>query len=110
VEKLHETLGEMTVAEVYQRLVAAGVPASPVNDMAQVFADPQVRHRGLEVRLAHPEAGEVKLVANPIRGAAGLMAGYTPPPGLGEHTAAVLAEQLGLSEQAIEDLRAEGVI
>lgn len=110
VDLLDETLGQMSVAEVYQRLVAAGVPASPVNDMAQVFADPQVRHRGLEVRVEHPEAREVKLVASPIRSSAGLMAGYAAPPGVGEHTEAVLAEQLGLSADAINALRDEGVI
>jgi crotonobetainyl-CoA:carnitine CoA-transferase CaiB-like acyl-CoA transferase len=110
VDNLHETLEQMTVAEVYQRLVAAGVPASPVNDMAQVFADPQVRHRGLEISLDHPDAGQVKLVANPISSSGGLVAGYTPPPALGEHTDAVLAERLGLSAKAIDALRADGVI
>ena len=91
-------------------LEPAGVPCGPINDLAQVFADPQVRHRGMEVRVPHPAAGEVRLVANPIKFSATPLAHEAPPPLLGEHTHEVLAGVLGFSGQDIRRLHREGVI
>src|SRR5258706_6332268 len=48
-------------------LEPAGVPSGPVNDIAQVFEDPQVRHRGASVEVEHPTAGKIPLMANPVR-------------------------------------------
>ncbi len=92
-------------------LEAAGVPAGPVNDMAQVFADPQVQARGLVTELHHPQFGAVPTVASPIRdGSASEEHAVTPPPALGEHTDAVLGRLLGLNADALTSLRDEGVI
>lgn len=86
------------------------VPCGPVNDVAQVFADPQVRHRGMEIELPHPPAGgkAVKMIANPIKMSA------TPPhharsaPGLGAHTGEVLAQWLDLDAEQVEELHKAG--
>ena len=86
------------------------MPCGPIQDLEQVFADRQVVHRGLEVRLPHGQAGEVRLVANPMRFSSTPIAYETPPPRLGEHTDAVLTGLLGLSSSRIRDLRERSVV
>ncbi|WP_312935069.1 CoA transferase, partial [Stutzerimonas nitrititolerans] len=99
-----------TTAEWLAALERAGVPCGPVNDLAQVFADPQVRHRGLKVDMPHPLAGSVPQVASPLRLSASPVTYRNPPPLLGEHSEALLQRLLGLSAQQIEALRYAGVI
>jgi formyl-CoA transferase len=91
-------------------LESAGVPCGPINDLAQVFADPQVRHRRMQVRAPHPAAGEVTMVANPIKFSGTPIAHDRAPPLLGEHTTEVLHGVLGLDDAALAALRAEGVV
>lgn len=91
-------------------LEQAGVPCGPVNDLAQVFADPQVRHRGLRVDMPHPLAGTVAQVASPIRLSETPVAYRRAPPLLGEHSEALLVGLLGLDREQVDDLRAAGVI
>jgi crotonobetainyl-CoA:carnitine CoA-transferase CaiB-like acyl-CoA transferase len=99
-----------TTAEWLAVLAAAQVPCGPINDLAQVFAEPQVRHRGLRFELPHPTAGQVPGVRNPVR------FGRTPieydrsPPLLGADTATELKHRLGLDERALADLAARGII
>jgi crotonobetainyl-CoA:carnitine CoA-transferase CaiB-like acyl-CoA transferase len=107
---LDDVIGLLTVAELHAALVRAGVPSSPVNDMAQVFADPQVRARGMQMDVAHPAAGSVSLVANPMRFSNLSLQEYTPPPRLGEHTREVLRARLGFDEEHLTRLAADGVI
>ena len=83
-----------TTAEWIAALEQASVPCGPINDLAQVFADPQVQARGTRIRMAHPLAGEVDLVANPIRLSRTPVDYRRPPPLLGEHNAEVLADWL----------------
>ena len=92
------------------QLEAVGVPAGPINDLAQVFADPQVQARGLALDLPHASAGRVPGVRSPVRYSATPLPCDVPPPTLGQHTDAVLAEDLGLSAQAIAALRATGIL
>jgi crotonobetainyl-CoA:carnitine CoA-transferase CaiB-like acyl-CoA transferase len=91
-------------------LTAAGVPCGPINDLGQVFDDPQVRHRGLRVEVARPGGGAAALVGSPIRLSATPLPAPSAPPTLGEHTALVLAELLGMGEAEVAALRARGVI
>lgn len=83
-----------STAEWIAALEQAGVPCGPINDLAQVFADPQVQARGTRIRMAHPLAGEVDLVANPIRLSRTPVDYRRPPPLLGEHNNEVLADWL----------------
>jgi formyl-CoA transferase len=85
------------------------VPCGPINDLDQVFADPQVLHRRMRVRAPHPAAGEVTMVANPIKFSATPIAHDRAPPLLGEHTDEVLREVLGLEETELSSLRTSGV-
>jgi formyl-CoA transferase len=91
-------------------LEPAGVPCGPINDLAQVFADPQVVHRRMRVTAPHPAAGSVQMVANPIKFSATPIEHDAPPPLLGEHTDAVLRSVLGLESGAIAALREKGTI
>lgn len=83
-----------TTAEWIAALEQAGVPCGPINDLDQVFADPQVQARGTRIRMAHPLAGEVDLVANPIRLSRTPVDYRRPPPLLGEHNSEVFADWL----------------
>lgn len=89
---------------------AAGLPAGPINDIGEVFADPQVQHRGMAVEVEHPTAGRIRLPGIPVKFAATPARVQGPPPLLGEHTDAVLRELLGLSEAEVAALRADGAI
>ncbi|HEX4234893.1 MAG TPA: CaiB/BaiF CoA-transferase family protein [Caldimonas sp.] len=90
-------------------LETAKVPAGPINDLAEVFADPQVQERGMTVELAHPLAGAVRVVASPIKLAATPVRYRRAPPLLGADTEDVLAE-LGLDGDAIAALRHTGAV
>jgi len=75
-----------------------------------VFDDPQIRSRGMRLDLPHPLAGTVPQVRAPLRLSGTPLAPALPPPLLGEHTAAVLRERLGVDDAALADLAARGVI
>jgi formyl-CoA transferase len=89
---------------------AAGLPAGPINDIAQVFSDPQVAHRQMVVEVEHPTAGPVHLPGIPVKFGGTPARVQGPPPLLGEHTDEVLQGILGLDDAAVAALRAQGVV
>jgi crotonobetainyl-CoA:carnitine CoA-transferase CaiB-like acyl-CoA transferase len=91
-------------------LEASGVPCGPINDLEQVFADPQVKHRGLELKLPHSVAGHVPSVANPIKYSETPISYDRGPPALGEHTREVLRHLLGMTDSEIDFLEEGGVL
>ncbi len=109
---LEPLLRRKSQAEWVEGLSRLGVPCSPVNTVDQVFADPQVRARGMRIKMPHRRAGkgEIDLIANPIRYSRTEIAYRAPPPCLGEHSEEILQELLGLDSSAIAKLRQEGVI
>ncbi|PZQ30837.1 MAG: CoA transferase [Stenotrophomonas acidaminiphila] len=90
-------------------LEAAGIPCGPVNDIADVFADPQVLARGMVAHVEHPHAGAVPLVASPLKLSATPVDLRHAPPLLGQHTDEVLREA-GYDDAEIAALRARGAI
>ncbi|MCC7549118.1 MAG: CoA transferase [Burkholderiales bacterium] len=107
---LEQRLLTGNMVEWESRLNAAGVPCGRINDIAQVFADPQVRHRGMRIGMEHPVAGVLPLVGNPIDLSATPVEYRCAPPLLGQHTEEVLGRLLDLTPQRIEALRAAGAI
>ena len=99
-----------TTAEWVSQLEAVGVPCGPINDLAQVFANPQVQARGLAIQLPHALAGLVPQVASPIRLSETPVEYRNAPPLLGEHTQEVLERVLGLGSGVVESLRRAGVL
>jgi crotonobetainyl-CoA:carnitine CoA-transferase CaiB-like acyl-CoA transferase len=91
-------------------LRGADVPCGPINDLAQVFAEPQVRHRGMRIDLPHATGGTAPGVRNPIVYSRTPLACDRAPPLLGADTDAVLGERLGLGAARLADLRRRGVI
>jgi len=82
-----------SMAGLMALLEAAGVPCGPVNTVDQVFAEPQAKHRGLEVQQTRADLSDpIRTVASPIRMSATPVAYDRPPPARGEHTDEVLGE------------------
>jgi crotonobetainyl-CoA:carnitine CoA-transferase CaiB-like acyl-CoA transferase len=109
VPLLAARLKQRTRADWLAALEAAKVPCGPINDLADVFADPQVRARAMTVRLPHPHTDELELVASPLKLSATPPVLRRAPPLLGQHTDEVLSEfGVGADERA--RLRALGVI
>lgn len=111
-ELLEKTLApgflKKTRSEWLERLEADDVPAAALYNVAEVLADPQVRHLGLVEELEHPAAGRLKFVGAPVR-YDGLAKGKSaPPPLLGAHTRTILTD-LGYDQAAIDELAARGI-
>jgi crotonobetainyl-CoA:carnitine CoA-transferase CaiB-like acyl-CoA transferase len=104
IAKLQARLVDEDTAVWLEKLSQAGVPCGPVNDIGQVFALPQVVAREMKVRMTHPQ-GEVDLIGSPLKLSETPVSFAQAPPLLGEHTAVVLRELLGLSEEEINHLR-----
>ena len=107
---LNEVFLKRPTKEWIARLEAAGVPCGPINDLSQVFSEPQALARGLRMELPHPSAGKVSLVRSPMRFSQTPVEHGVPPPTLGQHTDEVLRGLLGRSEAEIQRLRADAII
>jgi crotonobetainyl-CoA:carnitine CoA-transferase CaiB-like acyl-CoA transferase len=94
IAKLSSLTTQITGADLLAKLEAVGVPAGPINNLDQVFADPQVVHRGMQLDLpsAAAKGGKIPGVRTPIVIGGRPMAAERPSPRLGEHTAEVLRE------------------
>ena len=110
IERLRTATRTRSTADWVAALERAAVPCGPINAIDAVFADPQVKARGLEVPMPHPVAGNVSLVANPLRLSATPVSYRSAPPILGAHTREVLLERLGMSAAELDDLGGRGVI
>ena len=97
-----------TTAHWVEVLEAAGVPCGPVYNYAQMFADPQVRHRGLIQRASDAELGELPHIRTPIKIGEGVRV-RTVAPQLGQHNAEIFG-RLGVSEAEMARLCATGVL
>lgn len=107
---LQDILVKRTVAEWIARIEPAGVPCGPINNIAQVFEHPQVRHRGMRIDLPHPSAGTTPMVANPIKFSATPVTYGKAPPTLGQHTKQILSTIGGFSDSDIARLAERGII
>ncbi|QNH01614.1 CaiB/BaiF CoA transferase family protein [Pseudomonas sediminis] len=99
-----------TTAQWIELLEKAGVPCGPINDLQQVFADPQVQARGLRLDLPNALGSSTPQVASPLRLSATPVAYRSAPPLLGQHTDSLLQRLLGMSKTQIAELREAGVL
>jgi crotonobetainyl-CoA:carnitine CoA-transferase CaiB-like acyl-CoA transferase len=105
---MNALLTTKTTNDWVEVLEAAGVPCGPAYDYAQMFADPQVRHRGLVQYGSDAELGEVPHIRTPIRIGDGVRVRAVAPK-LGQHNAEIFG-RLGVSEAEIKELRTKGVV
>jgi crotonobetainyl-CoA:carnitine CoA-transferase CaiB-like acyl-CoA transferase len=107
LSELEPLIAKYSTDNLLAELEKAGVPCGPVNDVAQALADPIVSERGLIVETEHPSLGAVRQIAGPVR-----VGEYEPirvrGPFLGEHTAQVVGDLLGIADDTIELLGLDG--
>ncbi len=100
----------LSVQEAVAAMTRAGVPAAPIQDTAQAVDSEQAQVRQLTTRAPHPVLGETALVEQPVHFSGMRRGRLATAPALGQHSAAVLADVLGMDAAAIDGLRAAGVI
>ncbi|MFZ6849654.1 CaiB/BaiF CoA transferase family protein [Undibacterium sp. RuRC25W] len=91
-------------------LETAGVPCGPINKLNEVFEDPQVKARQMQIDLPHPTAGTVKLVASPMKLSATPINYASAPPLLGQHTDSVLQRLLNYDANQLASLKEKHII
>ena len=110
IAALEPMMRRKTKAQWIELLEREGVPCGPINDIAEVFQDPQVQARGMRVELPHPSAGQMSLTGSALKLSQTPVQYRRHPPTLGEHTAEVLSEFAGLSAQDVAGLRERGLV
>jgi len=110
MEKLTERISRIDRADLLQMLDAVEVPIGPVNDVAEILADPHVRARGLVGSFDYPGVGEFRALGLPYKFLGWDNPAIGAPPVLGGDTEAILRERLGYGDEAIARLRSEKVI
>jgi CoA:oxalate CoA-transferase len=109
-ERVSAAMRRKATAEWQTVLENAGIPNGPIQSIDQVVQDPQMRAREMLVEIEHPSAGRVTIPGVPVKLSETPGSVRTPAPCLGEHTAEILANMLGLSPAEINALRAAGAI
>ena len=110
VPLLSGIFAQRTTHEWVEALEGAGVPNGPINNIQQVFEEPQVIARGMKIALDHPLAGTAPSVASPMRFSATPLEFKAPPPTLGQHTDEILRDMLDMSVADIAQLHAAGIV
>jgi crotonobetainyl-CoA:carnitine CoA-transferase CaiB-like acyl-CoA transferase len=110
VPQLEAVMKTRSKSDWLASLEAAKVPCGPINNLAEVFADPQVQHRNMVQHWGHPLADQVDLVASPLKLSATPVRNDLPPPLLGEHTEGVLADWIGCSSERLSELRRRRIV
>ncbi|XP_068792072.1 succinate--hydroxymethylglutarate CoA-transferase isoform X2 [Struthio camelus] len=110
IEILSTRFSEKTTIKWLQLFEGSGVPYGPINNMQQVFSDPQVLHNGLVMEMTHPTAGRIAVPGPAVRYSEFAMSEPKPPPLVGQHTVEILKGILGYKDAAIEELLSTGAV
>jgi crotonobetainyl-CoA:carnitine CoA-transferase CaiB-like acyl-CoA transferase len=105
-----EVMRQRSKQEWIVALEEATVPCGPINNMKEVFEDPQVKHRELRVDIPHSSGGTAPVVASPMRLSATPVEYRFAPPLLGEHNDEIYRGLLGKSEAEIAKLKSAGIV
>jgi crotonobetainyl-CoA:carnitine CoA-transferase CaiB-like acyl-CoA transferase len=107
---LNDEISKIERAKLLQLLDEVDVPIGPVNDVAEILADPHVRARGLVGSFDYPGVGEFKALALPYKFLGWDNPEIGAPPALGAETERVLGEMLGYSDEKIRALKEQKAI
>ncbi|XP_064524348.1 succinate--hydroxymethylglutarate CoA-transferase isoform X3 [Pseudopipra pipra] len=110
IDVLSTRFSEKTTIEWLQLFEGSGVPYGPINNMQQVFSDPQVLHNGLVMEMNHPTAGRIAVPGPGVRYSEFDVSHPKPPPLVGQHTVEILKSMLGYEDDAIEELLCTGAV
>jgi succinate--hydroxymethylglutarate CoA-transferase len=110
IEILQNIVNQHTTAHWEKELEANKIPYGPINNMKEVFEDPQVLHRKMVEEIEHPIVGKVRLVGLPVKYSETPTTIRTAPPLLGEQTTEVMQNLLGYSKEQIDDLIKANVV
>ena len=110
VPLLETIMKRRTKADWLNSLELAQVPCGPINNLAEVFADPQIQARDMVHQWNHPLQPDLQLVASPIKLSTTPIRQDLPPPGLGQHTLEILRDLLNYSPAQIMALQASGAV
>jgi len=110
VPLLAAVVSRRTTRDWLESLEPLGIPCGPINNLEQVFDDPQVKHRAMRIDLPHARAGTAPGIRNPALFSRSELQYRSAAPLLGEHTDTVLATRLGLDARELDRLRHAGVI
>jgi crotonobetainyl-CoA:carnitine CoA-transferase CaiB-like acyl-CoA transferase len=110
IAALTEVLRERDSADWLARLEQTGIPAGTVRTVGAALESPEAQARNMVTVTRHPTAGEVRMVASPIRMSGTPVVVAAPPPTLGQHTDEVLGELLGLEPAQLERMRSEKIL
>ena len=110
IPEIEKLCRKKTTAAWVRLLAAVGVPCGPINNIAEVFEEPQVKHRKLRFDLPHAKGAKLPQVRHPAIFARMTSVSADPPPLLGAHTRSVLSDELGLTSDELLSLLADGTI
>ncbi|XP_068531011.1 succinate--hydroxymethylglutarate CoA-transferase isoform X4 [Anas acuta] len=110
IDILSTRFSEKTTSKWLQLFEGSGVPYGPINNMQQVFSDPQVLHNGLLMEMNHPTAGRIVVPGPGVRYSEFAVSHPKPPPLVGQHTVEILKGMLGYEDNAIEELLHTGAV
>jgi crotonobetainyl-CoA:carnitine CoA-transferase CaiB-like acyl-CoA transferase len=111
VAAVQSVLLKSTTKEWVRRLDEVSVACCPINNVAQVFEDPQVIHRKMKINMPYPAtpSGSIDLIGVPLKFSESMVSYRLPPPQLGEHTDEVLEKLLGITPQQCAHLHRNGI-
>jgi crotonobetainyl-CoA:carnitine CoA-transferase CaiB-like acyl-CoA transferase len=107
---LSEAIGKFKKRDLYEKLTDVGVICGPINTITEALEDPQVVANGVLQPASHPDDPNLQLISSPLRFSDGAPAIRRHPPRVGEHTASVLAEVLGIGAAELRALAEKGVV
>ncbi|XP_072709654.1 succinyl-CoA:glutarate CoA-transferase isoform X5 [Ciconia boyciana] len=110
IDILSTRFSEKATIEWLHLFEGSGIPYGPINNMQQVFSDPQVLHNGLVMEMNHPTAGRIAVPGPGVRYSEFAVSHPKPPPLVGQHTVEILKGMLGYEDDAIEELLRTGAV